>query len=158
MKLSDYTIDHSCIDWPRVLQDWRWLVPSRLTVWVMNQFGDLFVTLDDGTVHMLDVGGGTFNEVAKNCDDFAQKIDDEDHANQWLMIPLIDKLVASRVTLSKGKCYGYCIPPVLGGDYTLENTFVISIPEHFSFHASIHQQIKDVPDGTQVTIEVQDGE
>lgn len=31
-------------------------------------------------------------------------------------------------------------------DYTIENAFVISIAEQFSFHASIHQQIKDIPD------------
>lgn len=41
---------------PFRLRDWAWLLPSTLTVWLINRFGDLFVVLDDGTVHMLDVG------------------------------------------------------------------------------------------------------
>ena len=68
------------------------------------------------------------------------------------MIPLVDRMVAAGVTLPEGKCYGYCKPPVLEGDYTVNNSFVISIEEHFSFHATIHQQIKDLPDGTKVVI------
>jgi len=103
---------------------------------------------------MLDIGGGTFTKIAENRDDFAMKIKGGNNANQWLMIPLIDNLVAVGVTLSEGKCYGYRNPPVLGGDYTVENTTVISIPEHYSFHADIHQQIVGLPDGTQVVFKI----
>ncbi|MDA1053475.1 MAG: hypothetical protein O3C40_23750, partial [Planctomycetota bacterium] len=34
------------------------------------------------------------------------------------------------------------------GDYTVENAIVIPIHEHYSVNASIHEQIKDLPDGT----------
>ena len=152
MNVPDYIIDHSNIDWPTVLADWLWLVPQELTVWIMNRYGDLFIALNDGTIHMLDVGGGTFEKVADSRDDFRRMIDEDDNANDWLMIPLVDQMVAAGVTLTEGNCYGYRIPPVLGGDYTVENSAVISIAEHYSFHATIHQQIKDVPDGAEVVI------
>ena len=152
MNVHDYIIDHSNINWATVLGDWLWLVPQELTVWIMNRYGDLFIALDDGAIHMLDVGGGTFEKVADNRDDFRRLIDEDDNANDWLMIPLVDQMVAAGVTLTEGKCYGYRIPPVLGGDYTVENSAVISIAEHYGFHATIHQQIKDVPDGTEVVI------
>ena len=154
MPLHDYIIDHRGIDWPTLLRDWSWLLPPVITVWIMNRFGDLFVVLDDGTVHMLDVGGGTLRKVAESRDDFANKLDEGDNANQWLMIPLIDELVASGVTLGEGQCYSYKQPPVLGGDYTVENTCVLPIPEHYGAYGSIHNQIKDLPDGTEVVINV----
>jgi hypothetical protein len=154
MSLSDYIIDHRNVDWPTVLREWSWLVPPTFNVWIMNRFGDLFIVLDDGTVHMLDVGGGTLKKVAESRDDFANELDDGDNANQWLMIPLIDRLVAAGLTLREGQCYSYKKPPVLGGDYTVENTCVLPIPEHFGANGSIHNQIKDLPDGTQVMINV----
>src|SRR6476619_1753634 len=145
MTLHDYIIDHRGIDWASVLRPWSWLLPTALTVWIMNRFGDLFLVLDDGTVHMLDVGGGTLKKVAESRDDFANKIDEDDNANQWLMVPLIDRLVTSGLTLREGQCYSYKQPPVLGGDYTVENTCVLPIPEHYGAYGSIHSQIKNLP-------------
>src|ERR671914_503127 len=114
MFLHDYIIDHRNLDWPFLLREWTWLVPSTFTVWIMNRFGDLFMVLDDGTVQMLDVGGGTLEKVARSRDDFADKLDEGDNANQWLMIPLIDRLVARGLMLRDGQCYSYKQPPVLG--------------------------------------------
>jgi hypothetical protein len=154
MTLHDYIIDHRSIDWASVLRDWSWLLPTNLTVWIMNRFGDLFLVLDDGTVHMLDVGGGTLTKIAESRDDFANRLDESDNANYWLMIPLIDRLVTSGLTLREGHCLSYKQPPVLGGDYTVENTCVLPIKEHYGSYASIHCQIKDLPDGTEVVIKV----
>jgi hypothetical protein len=47
MRVSDYVLDHSSVDWPAVLREWDWLMPSNLTVWIMNRCGDLFLVLDD---------------------------------------------------------------------------------------------------------------
>ena len=105
---------------------------------------------------MLDVGGGTFERVADSRDDFCNQLDADDNANQWLMIPLIDKLIAAEKRLRTGYCYGYLQPPVLGGDYTVDNTIVIPIVEHYGLNASIHAQIKDLPDGSPVTLKFSD--
>ncbi len=156
MDVNDYLIDHSEFDWPQILSDWSWLLPDKLTVWLMNRFGDLFLVLDDGSVHMLDVGGGTLEQLADSQDDFCALCDDPDNAEELLMIPLVDELVAAGMTLGYGECYGYRMPPALGGEYTLENAHVLPIPEHFAFHAEIHEQLKDVPDGTEISIEFSD--
>ncbi len=152
--VTDYLIDHQKIDWPTILAEWAWLLPEELTVWLMNRYGDLFLVLNDNTIHMLDVGNGTVEKLAKNRDDFCDKIDGEDRANDWLMIPLIDRLVEAGKTLEPGRCYSFVIPPILGGEYSIENTATLSIAEHYGVYASIHQQIKDLPDGTQVRLKV----
>jgi hypothetical protein len=144
MSIHDYLIDHRDFDWLELLTEWTWLMPNEFTVWLMNRFGDLFLVFEDGSVHMLDVGGGTLKQVANSRDDFKVKVDEDDNANDWFMIPLIDQLVAAGITLREGQCYSYKKPPVLGGDYTLENTCVFPVAEHYGAYGSIHNQIKNL--------------
>ncbi len=152
MTIHDYLVDHSDFDWSRLLSPWARLLPPEFVVWLMNRFGDLFLVFPDGTVHMLDVGAGTVEKVADSREDFRARIDEGDNANQWLMIPLIDRLAETGVRLRPGHCYGYKVPPVLGGAYTVENTAVLPVAEHYSFHADLHEQLKDVPDGSRVEL------
>ncbi len=154
MSIHDYIIDHQGFDWPHLLTSWAWLLPRQFTVWIMNRFGDLFIILDDGTVHMLDVGAGSLNKLAENRDNFRSRVDEDDNANDWLMIPLVDRLTATGIKLKKGECYSYREPPILGGDYTVENTCVVPVADHYAMFGSIHEQIKDVPDGGEIEIKI----
>lgn len=154
MSIHDYILDHRGFDWPELLRSWAWLLPRQFTIWIVNRFGDLFIVLGDGTIHMLDVGAGLLKKVAENRDDFGAKLDENDNANDWLMIPLVDRLVESGVTLKERECYSYRQPPVLGGDYTIDNTVVLPIHQHYAAYGGIHELIKDVPDGTEVTFRI----
>jgi hypothetical protein len=154
MSVYDYLIDHSDFDWSQLLSDWDRLLPTEFTVWLMNRYGDLFLILPDGSVNMVDVGIGSLTKVADSRDEFSRLIDEDDNANDWLMIPLVDRLVAAGVLLKPGQCYSLLIPPVLGGDYTIENTVLLPIFEHFGVYGSYHEQLRDVPDGTKVVIKV----
>lgn len=156
MNIDDYLLDSTGIDWPTVLAPWNWLLPKALTVWLVNRFGDAFIVLDDNSVHMLDVGGGTFERLADSRDHFCDLLDVDHNASDWLMIPLIDALVAADKPLKPGCCYGYLRNPVLGGEYSVDNSIVIPIAEHYGLNAEIHQQIRDLPDGSQVTIKFTD--
>jgi T6SS immunity protein Tdi1, C-terminal len=154
MSLKDYLIEHGDFDWDRLFSGWEWFLPAEFTVWLMNRYGDLFLILPDGSVHMLDVGIGSLTKMAQSKDEFCQKIDQGNNANDWLMIPLVDRLTAAGIQLQPGQCYSLLIPPVLGGDYTIENTVVLPIFEHFGVYGSYHEQLRDVPDGTSVVIKV----
>jgi hypothetical protein len=77
-----------------------------------------------------------------------------DNANIWLMIPLIDQLNATGLQLNEGRCHSFLTPPILGGEYSVKNTVTLPITEHYGVYASIHDQIKDLPDGTRVIIKV----
>jgi hypothetical protein len=48
------------------------------------------------------------------------------------------------------------IPPVLGGDYTIENSVVLPVREHFGVYSSYHEQLRGVPDGTKVVIKIRE--
>ncbi len=121
----------------------------------MNRFGDLFLIMPDGSVHMLDIGAGSLTKLAASKDEFSRMIDEDGNANDWLMIPLIDRLMAAGVLLQPGECYSLLTPPVLGGDYTVENTVVLPVAEHYGLYGSYHKQLRGVPDGTNVVLKVQ---
>ena len=152
MDVHDYLIDQSGNDWAELLSGWSDSLPTSFTVWLVNRFGDVFALFDDGSIHMLDVGVGAVEPVANNRDHFAELIDVADNANNWLMIPLVDRMVEAGKILEEGRCYSFIIPPIMGGEYSVANTSTLKITEHYGVYASIHQQIKDLPDGTQVRL------
>jgi len=156
MNIHDYLIDQTGLDWPSLLEEWRWLLPPRFSVWLFTRAGDLFIKLPDGSIHMLEVGSGELNRVADSRDDACAKIDTPGVADEWLMIPVVDQLVASGCVLGPGQCYSYNVLPVLGGSYKAEDRVLLPIREHFGAWGSLHRQIADLPDGTQVQIEVTD--
>jgi hypothetical protein len=154
LKLIDYTLNTEGVDWGDLLSAWAWLVPPEFTIWFANQFGDLFIVFDDGSVGRLDVGVGSLEKVADSRDHFSEVIDEGNNANDWLMIPLVDKLVEAGVKLGPGESYSYVRLPVLGGDYTVGNTRVVSLSQHYKAFGPIHERIKDLPDGMRVKFEV----
>ncbi len=154
MNINDYLIAHYDFDWASILTDWHWLFPTEFRVWLMNKFGDLILITNDEAIHFFDVGNAALEKVAENKDDFCQQLDTEETANNWLLIPLIDKLMTVEKNLTKGRCYSYLTLPFLGGEYTVENTVTLPIAEHYSVIASIYDQIKDLPAGTKVQMTV----
>ncbi len=150
MDINDYLLNHEGWQWRELLQGWKWLLPPRFTVWLVNRFGDLFIQLDDGSIHRLDICAGTFLQVAASRDEFCGLCGNPEQANDFLMMPLVDKLVAAERLLGPGECYSYHLNPAFGGDFTTGNVVVRSVIEHFAIFGPQHLLTKDIPDGTQV--------
>jgi hypothetical protein len=151
MNVDDYLIDQSGIDFDAVFQDWRELLPESFSVWLINRFADMFLVLEDGSISMLDVGAGQVRSIAPTQEAFCQMLDDESTANELLMIPLVDSLVAAGISLGAKQCYSFkCRPPILGGEYGVENTEVCDIHVHYSLLGQIATQAKDLPEGTKI--------
>jgi hypothetical protein len=150
MDIRDYLIDQAGKDWSALLSDWGSLLPSSFTLWMVNRIGDAFVVVDDGSVHMLDVGIGQLKPIAESREQFADLVDIDDNANIWLAISLVDRCVKSGMQLSTGQCYGYKIPPLLGGTYEIDNFEPTDLSVHFGLLGSIFKQTRDLPDGTPI--------
>src|SRR5260221_641312 len=113
MSVQNYLIDAPHIHWPNVLAGWTGLLPPRFTVWLVNRFGDLFLALPDDSIHVLDVAAGTLTRQADDQDEFCHKLDEGENASNWLMVPLVDRLVAADIRLQAGQCYSFLVPPTL---------------------------------------------
>jgi len=148
MAVQDYLIDHTHYDWPNLLVGWTWLLPPKFTVWLVNRFGDLFLVLPDDSIHLLDLGAGTLTKLADSQDEFCHKIDEGENAIKWLMIPLVDRLVAADGRPPAGFCYSFRVLPVLGGQPTVENTIVRAIVDHYRTYGTVHGQLRNAREQT----------
>jgi hypothetical protein len=123
-----------------LLSGWAEILPPSFTVWLVNRFGDVLVVRDDGSVHLLDIGVGTFVQVAGSRKRFAELMNIPKNANNWLAIPLVDRCVAAGLVPGSNQCYGYKVPPLLGGAYAVENVALVDLAENYAVLAGIWKQ------------------
>jgi hypothetical protein len=150
MDVMDYLIDLEGKDWEELLSGWRFLLPKSFNVWLVNRVGDVFAVFEDESVHMLDVGRGSIERVADNCDEFITRIDQDDHGNTWMMVSLVNACVKAGMKIGPNQCYGFKIPPMLGGTYEVENMEPTDLSVHYHLLGEIYEQTKDLPRGIKV--------
>ena len=150
IEISDYVLDHTGWDWSTLLHHWTWLVPSKFAPWMVNRFGDVIMKLPDGSIHHLDIGNGSIRRVADNRDAFCTLCDDPAEADFFLMVALVDQLVAASRTIEAGHCYSYRVAPAFGGTYTLDNVLIKAVADHYDTFGPMHMLTKDIPNGTPI--------
>lgn len=65
-----FVVDH--LDVERLLADWRWLCPKRMTLVARNAFADLFLRDESGEIFRLDVAVGKLTKVADSEPQFRE--------------------------------------------------------------------------------------
>ena len=178
MDVNDYLIDHSKLEWHKMLSAWSWLLDDEAEIepWLMNRFGDLFFLDEEGAVLWLNVTDGELSEVAENADeffallessvegtdeddsedtaDFEDQDESDDNAEDWFLMAVVDEAVEAGLKLGPGECYGFKTLPILGGDYGPENMYVSTVEKYWSFCGYVHAQIDGLPDGAEVEIDL----
>lgn len=134
----------------KLIEDWRWLVGQNKTPIMVSSIGDLFLRDNTDKIYWLNVGEGSITVVADDIDGFKEKLQDHEQVNEWFMVELVDALKAAGLKLEPGSIYSYKKLPILGGNYTVDNFETTLIEVHFSFAGQIHEQVKDLPDGTKI--------
>jgi hypothetical protein len=151
MTLDDLTINFSHLDREALLSDWRWLIgPSKQPI-LVAAIGDAYVQdPEDGSVHLLDVGGGALEKIAGSVDEFRKLLADREFVTDSFVPSTIVALRNADKVLGPGQVYSYIKPPVLGGAYSVANLEPTDVSVHFSILGQIHQQVKDLPEGTPI--------
>ena len=140
MKIDDYLIVQQGKNWPRLLRDWMPPLPPQFTIWLVNRLGDVFAMTPTGAVLRLDIGSGTCTEVATSQQHFATQLNAPEAANLWLRIELVDACRRAGMTLGPQECYGFRIPPTLGGVYEVSNLKPTPLAVHYSYQSYICRQ------------------
>ncbi len=154
MALEHYTIQHGGCDWSKLLEPWAQLLPVEFEIWMVNCFGDVFLVSADESVHLLRLEDAECLKLAASREEFAQLAGVDGNDRDWFLIPLVDELAKS-LPLPRGYCYGFVQLPILGGNYVASNVRTFPLAEIYGFTASIHQQLKGLPDGKRVRIVVE---
>jgi hypothetical protein len=136
------------------LSPWSSILPSPVSILRTNLFGDPFVVDAAGAVYMLDRGGCSTERIAASEQDFWHAIQDDGEG--WQLRPLAEGCRRAGKLLADGQCYAFTTPPVLGGEYAVENVWVAPWREWLAFTADLFRQIERVPDGATVSLKVVD--
>jgi hypothetical protein len=137
-----------------LLAPWRWLLGGHPRLLGWSSSGDLFVTDAPGAVFRLDTGGGELELVAASPNDFRHGLQSPEHAEDQLLLSVVRQFEARHGPLRPNECLGFTTLPILGGTYTIENRFRLSVAEHVAVTGDLHRQLRDLPDGTQVSIKI----
>jgi hypothetical protein len=148
MTLKDLTVDFSHVDRAALLSDWRWLTGATKLPILLTASGDAFLQdEDDGSVHVLDVAAGELSQVARSTEEFRALLGDREFVAGHFAVEMVGDLRQAGRSLASGQIYTFKTPPVLGGEYELENVEVTDIEVHFSVNGQIHEQVRALPPG-----------
>jgi hypothetical protein len=133
---------------------WGWIGLDPAEVVTTNLFGNVIVRATDGAYWRICPEEWLCEQVASNAEEFATLSSEEEFRIDWEMEPLVELARQSLGPLPDGRCYCLKVPAVLGGSYEAANVGTISLTELLSFAGDMAEQIKDVPDGVQIQIEM----
>jgi hypothetical protein len=133
---------------------WGWTGLDAAEVVVMNAFGNVIVRATDGVYWRICPENWSCHQVARNAEEFAALFSEEEFRTDWEMSRLVEVARENLGSLNDGQCYCLKVPSVIGGDYKTTNLGTISLDKLIAFSGDMAEQIKDVPDGGQVEIDI----
>lgn len=133
-----------------LLSGWSWLLGEAYEIVLISSLGDLFLADAAGRIHWLDAGAGQLTEIAGSLDEFNLLRQQTVHATEWFIPELVGDLLQGGARLAPGECFSYKVPPVLGGQMEPSNFEPADLSVHFGILGQIHEQVKDLPEGTPI--------
>jgi hypothetical protein len=154
LLLDDITIkipQHNECD---LIDAWAWLIKDIKQILLISKMGDMFFSANSGYIHWLATDDGTLTKIADNQAEFEQLLKDDANIDNWFLPLLIEKLMIAGKLLKYNEVYSFKKLPVIGGEYAIDNLEPTDISVHFTLTGFIHEQIKDLPDGTKIRLSV----
>jgi hypothetical protein len=140
MNILDYLIAPEGLDWGKLLSFWVPPLPAQFNIWLVNRLGEVFAVAKDGSILYLDVGMGTCTHIAPDQSQFAKVLESGNNAERLLRIGLVNDCRRLGMTLKPFECYGFKLPPTLGGRYDVSNLVPTNLLVHYSYQAYICKQ------------------
>lgn len=151
---SNLTVDISSLNTKELLQNWEWLIGNNYQLILITLLGDAFIAQQDSSIYWLQTDIGEISKVAPDLNSFNVDLTKEENIDLFFLPQLIDTLQNDKKTLQQNEVYSFLKFPVLGGEYSSANIVAKNINEHFAFTGYFFNEIKDLPDGTEVKFEV----
>ncbi|KQV58637.1 MULTISPECIES: T6SS immunity protein Tdi1 domain-containing protein [unclassified Caulobacter] len=137
-------------DVTHALSAWGWLDPPSTGVALVGPFGDMFFETPDGVV-TLDMMEGALRVVAQDREAFVQAIGDNEYRDMLLGDVWVQAAARRGLSLDPRECFDWTLPPVLGGQCSVETVTKTLFVVKADLAAQLHQQVKDLPPGAPIT-------
>lgn len=139
-----------------IREAWGWVGIDPDEVVGENDFGNLIVRDKSGSYWRLCPEDSYCRIIADSREELDRLSKDQEFLNDWYMTALVEEAKNSLGPLSEGRKYYLVTPGILGGAYDASNIRTLPLDELVRVSGDIAEQIKDLPDGTEVRIEVTD--
>ena len=132
------------------LESWSWLPLAGKVPVLATAFGDVILQDADG-YWFLDAAGGKLDKIASNSDELRAALSSPEGQDQYLLASLAHEAETQGLMLAESEVFDFTKPPVLGGQFVVENLqtkdFVVSL----NISGQIHNQVRNLPPGTKIS-------
>jgi hypothetical protein len=122
---------------------WNWVVPDHHVPLLISIFGDWVFCAEDGGHWALSILDGSYFKVAEDCEDF----DTKKRSFEWLSENFIAEWqeISDRAGVIPGanECIGWKIPPILGGEFCVENMKIFPMNSWQSIMGQVLRQFAE---------------
>jgi hypothetical protein len=125
----------------RVREIWESHLGADQMLSAITAFGDLILSDRSGQVLFFDLLEADLRLLARSWDEFTTNLRAAEARDEIFLEGFVEALRASGIVLSQGQCYGFKVPPVLGGDLALANIDVMQIPVYEHLMESVHRDV-----------------
>jgi hypothetical protein len=129
---------------------WEWNLKDQKAVFLISNFGDMFLIGKDDEISWLHTGTGEIKKIADNLQEFEDIVITESNTEKWFFASLLEKLILKGQKLKKNEVYSFNILPTLGGSYSITNFTPTDISVHFAITGQLQERIKNLPHGTKI--------
>ena len=147
-----FAVDH--LDVERLLADWCWLCPKRMTLVARNAFGDLFLRDESGEIFRLDVAVGTLGIIADSEDQFRKLAATHEKRQEWFAEADEQMAAARGLKPNASECIAFSVPLVFAESGSPDTPYVCDLYDHVTFLGDLNRKISSLPDGAKVRIKV----
>jgi hypothetical protein len=136
----------------KALEGWHWLPEVHgKQAWFASPFGDLFLLDDDGSVWYLDLVGGGCERVWDDVEACERDVSTSDGLDQYLLAGIAEAAADRGVLAGAQQVLTFTLPPVLGGEMTVENVGTVDFVVGVDIAGQIHEQVRALPPGTPIS-------
>ena len=145
-----FVVDH--LDVERLLTEWRWLCPHRMTVVACTAFGDLFLRDEKGVIFWLDTAVGKLTKVSDSDSQFREMAETAKKRSEWFAESNEEACAKRGLRPGISQCIGFSVPLVFAESGANNEPYLVDLYEHVSFLGNLNQQISSLPEGAKVRL------
>jgi hypothetical protein len=151
ITMNDLTISPNSIDMDTLLSEWAWAMPEPLRPVLITAMGDAFAQGESGAVYFVDMVEGDIRVVADDGEEFQSLLRNNQFVTDHMFPSRIVQFRKAGMMLQPNHVYSHKQLLVLGGSDDIDNVETTDASVHISIHGQVHQQVKDLPEGTPIS-------
>ena len=139
-----------------IIESWGWVGIKPTEIVAENEFANLILKDADNKFWRLCPEDVYCEVVAESIDDYNKLINEDEFLNDWNMTVMVNEATEMLGSLKEGYKYYLAIPGILNGEYKGTNIKTAPFVEIIKLSGNLGKQIKDLPEGAEVKLEVID--